>query len=130
MPKKRGRKTEDDTISPIVELEVLSAAPEALQPEARNLWRSIVASRGQGFFSSGDLPLLEEYCHTCATLIPRVNRVLEQPELDPALLRARDTLVRQAAALARSLRICVSSRTRPDTAVMRDSVNGRPHLWS
>ena len=50
--------------------------------------------------------------------------------VDLDLLKARDAVVRQAAALARTLRICVSSRTRPDTAAMRDSVQDGPPLWA
>jgi len=70
-------------------------APEALEPAARSLWHSIVQSRPSGFFSPADLPLLREYCHTCAVLIPRVNRLVEE-EFDPRTLDQRDKLVRLA----------------------------------
>jgi hypothetical protein len=68
--------------------------------------------------------------YTAATLIPRVNRLVEQ-EFDPKTLEARDKLVRLAESLSMKLRLCVSSRTRPDTAAMRDSAiePQRPKPW-
>jgi len=106
-------------------VERLAPAPDALEPDAKALWRRIVEERRHDYFSAADEPLLREYCHTVATLLPKVQKLSEE-EFDTQVLDARDKLVRQAAALARSLRLCVSSRTRPDTAAMRDSVSPRP----
>lgn len=128
--RKRGRKSAAELEAPTTAtVEPFAPAPRELDPRAASLWRSIVASRPHNYFSSGDWPLLREYCHTVATLIPRVNKLVEA-EFDPKTLEARDKLVRQATALARSLRLCVSARTRPDTASMRDSVRGAPILWT
>lgn len=122
---KRGRKSAADLSVARPEnagsVESLAPPPKELKPEAQALWRQIVASRPAAFYGPGDLPLLREYCHTTATLLPRVNSTLEA-DADTRLLDARDKLCRLAASLAGKLRICVSSRTRPDVASMRDSV--------
>ena len=128
--KHRGRKSSAElTVAPVASIEPFAAAPASLEPSAKALWRSIIASRPHDFFGPGDLPLLREYVHNVAVLVPRVNKLVEA-EFDPKTLDARDKLVRQSAALARSLRICVSARTRPDVASMRDSVTSVPHLWT
>ncbi len=132
MPKKPGRKSVAEAAAPAQTASVkpFAPAPDVLQPEAQALWRSIIGERPHNHFSSADRPLLREYCHTVASLIPRLNELLAESGVDLELLKARDSLVRQAAALARTLRICVSSRTRPDTAAMRDSVQDGPPLWA
>jgi hypothetical protein len=84
------------------------------------LWNAIVASRPPGFFSPADLPLLAEYCRVVGQFLPRLNEALAE-DYSPILLSDRDSLIRQSLALARALRLCVSARTRPDTASMRDS---------
>ena len=104
-------------------------APRELTKAAQELWRDIVNQRPAGFYSAGDLPLLREFCHTSAVLLPQLNAIAMQ-EFDPAVLRERDRAIRQMASLSGKLRICVSSRTRPDAASMRDSVqDGRPKPW-
>ena len=128
--KQRGRKRAIDPGKQpeTSEVQPLAPPPSALDAEASALWRSIVASRPWDFFTPGDLPLLREYCHTTATLLPRINRLVEEG-FDTTTLDARDKLVRQAAALAGKMRLCVSSRTRPDTAAMRDSVQLLQPPW-
>ncbi len=131
MPKQRGRKSAASLETPrlAATVEPFAPAPDVLEPEAQALWRSIIAGRPHNYFSPGDLPLLREYCHDVATLIPRINELLAESGVDVDLLKARDTLVRQAASLAGKLRICVSSRTRPDTADMREPTESSPPPW-
>lgn len=125
---KRGRKSQADlTIAP-ADNSPYVPPPSELSAPARVLWQSIVRERRQDFFSAGDLPLLREYCHSVAVLIPRVNKLVEK-EFDPRTLDARDKLVRQAASLAVRLRICVSARTRGDTAKIRNSMNRGIPPW-
>ena len=81
------------------------------------------------FLPLQSLPLLREYCLNVATLIPRVNEIMAEGSVDLELLKARDGLVRQALSLAGKLRICVSSRTRPDVASMRESTPSTPPPW-
>ena len=131
MAKKRGPKSAAEKEAPVLTASVqpFAPAPDVLEPEAQALWRSIIGGRPHDYFSSGDLPLLREYCHDVATLVPRINELLVESGVNLDLLKARDSLVRQATALARSLRINVASRTRPDTAGMRDSVQQGPKPW-
>ena len=131
MAKKRGRKSaaEMATPRPTASVQSFAPVPNALKPEAQALWRSIIGNRPPGFYHPGDLPLLREYVHTVATLLPRINEIMAEGNIDLEILKARDGLVRQAASLACRLRICVSSRTRPDAAVMRDSVDRSPPPW-
>ena len=102
--------------------------PDTLASEARALWRDIVRSRPPGYFGPGDLPLLEEYCRDMGTLVPGLNRVLDNA-FDLEALTARDRLIRQAATLAGKLRLCVSARTRPDSASTRDAAMTGPRPW-
>jgi hypothetical protein len=119
---KSGRKSLAElSIVPGRQPAVSQPAPADLGAAGRPLWNAIVASRPSGFFSPADLPLLAEYCRNMAIYLPRLNAALEETYSAP-MLYARDQLVRQSAALARSLRLCVSARTAPDTAAMRDSV--------
>lgn len=104
------------------------SAPDTLAPDAAALWRDIVRSRPPGYFGPGDLPLLAEYCRTTATFLPGINAALRD-SYDGDLLAARDRLIRQAATLAGKLRLCVSSRTRPDTASTRDAAQHGPRPW-
>ena len=131
MPKQRGRKSAASLETPrlAATVEPFAPAPDVLEPEAQALWRSIIASRPHNYFSPGDLPLLREYCHDVATLIPRINAIMAEGSVNLEMLKARDGLVRQATSLAGKLRICVSSRTRPDTAGMRESVSNNPPAW-
>ena len=92
-------------------------APDRDLPEAaRRLWRAIVEPTPSDHFAAGDFPLLREYVITAGVLLPAIDKAILETGLDAGLLTQRDRLVRQLAALARSLRLCVSSRTRPDSA--------------
>ena len=138
MTQKRGRKSQADLMVAPKDAEAsYIPPPKDLDAKARVLWQQIVKERPAGFFGAGDLPLLREYCHTTEVLLPRMNRMLERrggPNgtailVDASTIRARNELVKLAASLAGKLRLCVSSRTRPDTAGMRDSLRKSNPPW-
>ena len=128
--RKRGRKSAAELAAKPVEDKdgQYPEAPMTLSKDGRKLWDRVMRDRPTGFFSSGDLPLLQEYCHNCSTLLPAINKNIEA-DMSSLMLNARDKLVRQTATLAGKLRICVSSRTRADTASMRDSIADKPVPW-
>ena len=122
--KQRGRKSIDSlTVTSTVADISRPKPPGTLEKPSAKLWDRILASYPPNHFNAADLELLREFCHTSGTLLPRVNKTLEKgPDL--AVLRARAALVKEAAALATKLRLCMSARTRGDLASVRDA--GRP----
>ena len=118
MAKKQGRKS---TVGESVEPDL--PAPDDLGSKAKALWHSNISDRPSGFFTAADLGLLREYCRIMETDIPKLRQQMGKKTADPKLYDAYDKMVRLSTSLARSLRLCVSSRTRPDTASMRDSVS-------
>lgn len=125
----RGRKSTAERLTSVTPTErVFAPPPKRLDENAAELWESIIASRPVGFYGPGDLPLLREYCYNLETLLPRLTKLIEE-EYDPSVMSVRDKLVRQTASLAVKLRICVSSRTRPDVASMKNSLQVGPKLW-
>lgn len=121
----KGRKSAASLAVPSPQDKYTPPEPPDMESEAQQLWRSIVEERVERFFSLGDLPLLQEYCLTMAVYLPRANQKLSD-EFSKDNLEVRDKLLRAGTTLATKLRICVSSRTRSDTAGTRDSVAGRP----
>lgn len=118
--KKRGRKSGAELVTfPGRRQGVPPRPPSYLDFAAKRLWAEIVRSRPADFFSAADLPLLAEFVVTAAVL-PKVTTLLEKG-FNVALLEQRDKLIRLSLALARSLRLNVSSRTRPDSARLRDA---------
>lgn len=131
MTRKRGRPSQGDlsVVGGVSRLPPVPA-PAELPKAAKELWDAIVKGRPHNFYSAGDLPLLREYCLTAAVLIPQINTAFDNDDcIDMRLLDARDKLIRLATSLAGKLRIVVSSRTRADTANMRDSVVAGPKPW-
>lgn len=129
--KQRGRKSSEaarfsGNVTSIEGRKRVEPAPSWLEPKAKAVWDAIMKAHSLDFFGPADLPLLAEYCHTVAVLIPKVNEIVAS-DFGPATLDARDKLVRQSLSQATRLRLCVSSRKRADTAEMRDSVSwGKP----
>ena len=123
---KRGRKSPGD----LVDMTLVPGArrgPRLRQPAdmdvaARRLWREIEASRPVGFFGPADAPLLVQFVTTVETYIPKLDKLLKK-QYDQAVLQERDRLIRLSLSLARALRLNVSSRTRPDSAALRDAYN-------
>ena len=127
--KQRGRNSIDElTTAPVSDIS-RPKSPEALAGASADLWDRIVRRYPGNHFNDADLQLLREFCHTTATMLPRVNRWLET-EADLAMLRARVSLVQEAARLATKLRLCVSARTRGDLASTRNAgVVSDPPPW-
>ena len=118
--KQRGRKSADALMTTPVPDISRPKSPEALTGASADLWDRIVRRYPGNHFNDADLQLLREFCHTTATMLPRVNRMLEN-DADLAMLRARASLVKEAGALAVKLRLCVSSRKRGDLASTRNA---------
>lgn len=97
--------------------------PKELTETAAKLWKDIVKSLPVDYFTASDLPLLQSYC----TAFDRKNQidkmvaehgVMYDGEPHPGLKISRD----EASLLASSaikLRLCPSSRTRPDSASLQ-----------
>jgi phage terminase small subunit len=129
MAKKPGRKAAAQLTVAVVAGDISFApAPSSLDASAAKLWDSIVCRFEQDHFNSADLALLSEFCHTAATLLPRVNKQLEDGPTDSGL-RSRSLLVKEAQSLATKLRLCVSSRTRGDLASIRDAGKKTRKPW-
>ncbi len=102
--------------------------PANMGTEATTLWTSIVSNLPSSYFSPADLPLLEAYC----TAHDRKRRFeamiqaegfIEKYPAHPALAQARAEAATMAT-LAGKLRLCQSSRTRPDAAMLQHSNKG------
>lgn len=100
-------------------------APGELSPSAKKLWDAIVNSLAGDFFRPGDLPLLQAYC----TAADRKNLidahvlgdgiiVSGQPHPGLKMSHAEASIM---ATLAGKLRLCQSSRTRPESASLKKS---------
>jgi phage terminase small subunit len=106
--------------------------PVGLSPGAMQLWRDIVGSLPADAFRPADLPLLQAYVVAqerklaADAAIARDGLVLnDQPH--PALKLGREE-TRLMASLAARLRLCPSSRTRPESAKLKESHSG-PRPW-
>ena len=130
MPKKRGRKSVAElTTKPIADIS-RPKAPTGLDGSSAALWDKIVRRFEPNHFNDADFILLREFCHTSATLLPRMNSEFERHSSHDSL-RARMALVKEAQQLATKLRLCVSARTRGDLASVRDAgTSPNDHLWN
>lgn len=94
-------------------------APEEMSAEAIQLWNRIVAAYPQGYFQSGDVPLLQAYCDEYVRRNHAERRLAEQGEVietatgavkrnpwHEVLVSSNNTLSQ----LATKLRLCVNSR--------------------
>jgi phage terminase small subunit len=95
---------------------------------AADLWNDIVLSLPADFFQPGDLPLLQAYC----TASDRKNQVdaailkegiIHNGAANPGLRISRDEAALMAS-LAVKLRLCQSSRTRPESASLKVAHSG------
>ena len=102
--------------------------PGNLDAAARELWRVIINSFPANHFNAGDLVLLREFCFISATQIPR----LDEKDPDSKNLAHRVMLIKTTAMLATKLRLCVSSRSRGDSAEFRNSTKAQTSAldWS
>jgi hypothetical protein len=84
------------------------AAPARLNPEARQVWRRIVADRPDGWFRPGSLELLEDYCF----FVVEGRRVIEAlAKVEPTDSRSYARLLRMLA-LITSTEIALSTKLR------------------
>ena len=120
MPKKRGRKSVAELTTGTIADISRPKAPTGLDGSSAALWDKIVRRFKSNHFNDADLILLREFCHTSATLLPRMNSEFERHSSHDSL-RARMALVKEAQQLATKLRLCVSARTRGDLASVRDA---------
>lgn len=103
--------------------------PAGLSKAATALWVSIAGSLPADFFRPGDLPLLQSYCVATdrKNLIDAVvlkDGVMFEGEAHPGLRVSRDEASLMAS-LAVKLRLCQSSRTRPESASLQLTHTGR-----
>jgi phage terminase small subunit len=130
---KRGRKSAAALQSlALAPLRKPPSPPSGLSPAATDLWQSITKSLPVDFFQPGDLPLLQGYCiatdrkDQIDAAVMREGIVLNG-EAHPGLRISRDEASLMAS-LAVKLRLCQSSRTRPESASLKAAHSG-PRPW-
>lgn len=133
--KQRGRKSAAAlAVKPVTRAKKHVAPPEGMPEAGASLWRAIVEELPPEHFRFGDLPLLENYVRAvlladeAQTQIDADGLVVGTrlgPKPNPALA-IRDQAVKQQAALAAKLRLCVSSRVRAEDASLRKLDGPRP----
>ncbi len=120
----RGRKSAASLQTvPVQHTRQAPPPPEELTEVAAKLWNDVVKSQPVDYFRPSDLPLLQAYC----TSHDRKNQmdimIAEQGVMfdgvaHPGLKVSRDE-AGLLASLAVKLRLCQSSRTRPDNASLK-----------
>jgi|GEM_PF-3560111 len=107
--------------------------PANLPPAVAALWVLICASVTPDYFARGDLVLLEALVTAtlqkaaCDELVSLEGLILEG-KAHPAI-KLSIQLSASMAALSGKLRLCQSSRTRPESAWLRKAVAGGPRPW-
>ena len=116
--KQRGRQSAASaSVVPLGDALKYPKAPNRLNADGKKLWERIVRSRAQNFFGPGDLPMLEHYCWNATVLIPKLRKQLESDDdTSRKAFDLYDRTVRTNATLSGKLRLCPSSRTRPDSS--------------
>lgn len=126
----RGRKSANsEQVIQLVTNRNAPIAPNGLDAESAALWKSITESLAHDFFRAGDLPLLEAYVISATRKRVLDKKLLEEGimfngEPHPALKISRDEASLMAS-LAVKLRLCQSSRTRPESASLNVTHNGK-----
>jgi len=126
---KRGRKSSASMQSVVLSHTRKAPEPPAeLTAAASKLWRDITKSLPADYFRSGDLPLLQSYC-TSFDRKNQVDKLIAEHGVmydgvpHPGLKISRDE-AGLLASLAVKLRLCQSSRTRPDSASLQNANTG------
>lgn len=110
-------------------------APPKLPRPAKALWREIVDGLQPGFFSAGDLPLLRAYVlaahlkNMADALVLKEGLLTSDGKPHPAMA-VSNNLGRQLGSLAGKLRLCPSSRTRPDAASLKHALRKGRRSWA
>mgnify|MGYP003543845082 FL=1 len=108
-------------------------APRDLPLPSQALWAEIAGSLPSNYFTPGDLPLLHAYClasHHKAGADALVLRdgLLIDGKVNPAIgLSVK--LAGSMAALSGKLRLCQSSRTRPESASLKKVMSAGRKPW-
>ena len=107
-------------------------APGELSPSAKKLWDDIVSSLPGDFFRPGDLPLLRAYVVAAdrkntidAHVLADGIIIAGEPHPGLKLSHAEASIMGM---LAGKLRLCQSSRTRPESASLKKS-HGSTRPW-
>lgn len=101
--------------------------PAGLSEEATATWRAVTESLPPDYFRPSDLPLLEAYC-TSAELAGKARGWLAKA-FSPEAHRVHREALADLTRLARALRLCPSTRTRADSAALRQPELGeRPWI--
>ena len=88
----------------------VSSPQKGMSPQARVIWRKIVAAKPRDWFDAGSLPLLRLYCETLVSANKVAADLAEMKTGSPGYARAVTQWGRQctaAATLARQLRLGV-----------------------
>ena len=125
------RKTAPATVAPLKNMG--PPAPDDLPQPSQALWAAICGSLPCSYFTPGDLPLLHAYClasHHKASADALVQRdgLLIDGKVNPAI----DLSVKLAgsmAGLSGKLRLCQSSRTRPESASLKKVMSAGRRPW-
>ena len=121
-------------LSTVTTLTKKRPAPPAELPESSAaLWTSICNGLPADAFAPGDLPLLSAYCLAAhqkagADVIAARDGLLIGDKANPAIKLSMQ-LAGVMAALAGKLRLCPSSRTRPESASLKKSFTGSVRPW-
>ena len=125
----RGRKSAASLQSvALMPLRRPPAAPANLCESAVTLWDGIALSLPYDFFRPADIPLLAAYC-TAASRKDWLDKQIEHDGIiiqgapHPGLRMSRDE-ANLMATLAVKLRLCPSSRTRPESASLKTAHSG------
>ena len=126
----RGRQsTESKIVVQISPTRNLPEPPLGLSKAATALWVDITESLPDDFFRAGDLPLLQSYCISSdrknlldAAILK--DGMTHNGDINPALRVSRDEATLMAS-LAVKLRLCQSSRTRPESASLNVVHSGK-----
>ena len=109
------------------------SAPAELPESSAALWRSICQSLPSGYFTPGDLPLLTAYClahhhKAAADVLVGSNGLVIDGKANPAIALSMQ-LSASMSTLAGKLRLCQSSRTRPESAALKKVLRGGQRPW-
>lgn len=106
-------------------------APPDLAPELVELWDQCVAQCPSGQLRAGDLPLLRVYVDTTALAREANERLRTEGQVltngrPSPWVGIASSHAKTLSTIAQRLRLCVSSRVRPESAALQASAGPRP----
>ena len=108
--------------------------PAGLPPGAAALWVSICIGLHAGYFSTGDMLLLEALVmadhqkRLCDALVLRDGPILADGAINPAA-KLSNQYAATMAALSGKLRLCKSATTRPESAGLKKALHSGVKPW-